>query len=381
MRKSIGLCMIVKNEAKVIQRCLDSVIPLIDYACIVDTGSTDGTQALVKQYLKEKKLAGEVVEEPWRNFAYNRSFALARLREKRDIDYALMIDADSILTYAKHFNAHQFKNGLVSDVYDVALRLGSIIYRLPLLISNRHEFFYKGVLHEYLELGEGKTRANADGFFNDHIQDSARNTNPMKYLDDALVLEEALKSEVDPFLISRYTFYLAQSYRDCGEKLKSLEAYQRRSTMGYWDQEIFYSLYQIGKLKEDLGHGEGEVIQAYLAAYEVFPARAESLHGAIRFCRLHDKFHQGYILGKHALSIPNQKDGLFVEQWIYQYGLLDEFSIVAYWAGYYRESFDACLKLLRDDKAPLNERGRIRKNAEFAIQKLNNPALSNLLPL
>ncbi len=380
MKKSIGLCMIVKNEAKVIRRCLDSVMPLIDYVCIVDTGSTDGTQAIIKQYLNEKNLIGEVFDEPWQNFAYNRTFALAKLRERQDVDYALMIDADSIITYTKHFNAETFKNGLEADVYDVNLRLGSIIYHLPLLTSNKLSFNYKGVLHEYLELGDGKSRKAAEGFFNDHIQDSARNTNPKKYLDDALVFENALRTETDPFLISRYTFYLAQSYRDCGEKGKSLEAYQRRTTMGYWDQEIFYSLYQIAKIKEELNYQDAEVIQTYLAAYEVFPARAESLHGAVRFCRLHNKFHQAYLLGKHALTIPNQPGGLFVEQWIYNYGLLDEFSIVAYWAGYYRESFDACLKLLRDKQPPLAERDRIKKNAEFAIQKLNNPALRNLLP-
>jgi len=182
-------------------------------------------------------------------------------------------------------------------------------------------------------------------------------------------------------LLSRYTFYLAQSYRDCGEKIKSMEAYQHRSTLGYWDQEVFYSLYQIARLKEELGHQEEEVIQAYLAAYEACPIRAESLYGAIRFCRLRQKYQQGYILGKHALGIAYRQDGLFVEQWIYDYGLLDEFSIVAYWAGHYRESFDACLKLLREAKAPPSHRERIFQNADFAIQKLNNPDLRNLLPV
>ena len=39
-------------------------------------------------------MPGEVISEPWQNFAYNRSFALTKLREKEFIDYALMIDAD-----------------------------------------------------------------------------------------------------------------------------------------------------------------------------------------------------------------------------------------------------------------------------------------------
>ncbi|MFZ4699259.1 MAG: glycosyltransferase [Candidatus Methylumidiphilus sp.] len=381
MKKYIGLCMIVKNEAHVIRRCLESALPLIDYVCIVDTGSSDGTQEAVRSFLREMNLPGVVVDEPWQDFAYNRSFALRQLREMQTTDYGLMIDADNVLVFEPDFNPAQFKKSLDADVYDVTLRTGVVFYRLPLLFSNRLEFAYKGVLHEYLDCSLAKTRSIATGFLNNQIQDSARNRNPRKYQDDAAVFEKALAEESDPSLLSRYTFYLAQSYRDCGEKIKSMEAYQHRSTLGYWDQEVFYSLYQIARLKEELGHQEAEVIQAYLAAYEACPIRAESLYGAIRFCRLRQKYQQGYIVGKHALGIAYRQDGLFVEQWIYDYGLLDEFSIAAYWAGHYRESFDACLKLLREAKAPPNHQERILQNADFAIQKLNNPDLRNLLPV
>ena len=48
--------MIVKNEAHVIERCLQSVKSIIDYWVIVDTGSTDGTQKIIKKYLKNMKL-------------------------------------------------------------------------------------------------------------------------------------------------------------------------------------------------------------------------------------------------------------------------------------------------------------------------------------
>src|SRR5690242_484513 len=91
--KTIGLCMIVKDEAAVIERCLDSVRPLIDYALIEDTGSTDGTQEIVRAYLRRHGIAGEVIEEPWRDFAYNRTHVMARLRDRVSIDYALIMDA------------------------------------------------------------------------------------------------------------------------------------------------------------------------------------------------------------------------------------------------------------------------------------------------
>src|SRR5207302_2601790 len=81
LMKSIGLCMIVKNEARVIQRCLESVRPLADYFMIEDTGSIDGTQEIIRVWLDQNNLRGEVFEERWQDFANNWSVALARLRK------------------------------------------------------------------------------------------------------------------------------------------------------------------------------------------------------------------------------------------------------------------------------------------------------------
>lgn len=378
---TIGLCMIVKNEAHIIRRCLDSVLPLIDYVLIVDTGSSDGTQGVIYDFLREKKMAGEVIDEPWRNFAYNRSFALKKLRERPAIDYGLMIDADEVLIYEPGFNAERFKGGLDKALYEVETRYGGIVYQRPQLFSNRLEFSFKGVLHEYLECAHPTdSRGRVSGFFNRPLQDSARSQNARKFQDDAALLEAALQEETDPFLISRYTFYLAQSYRDCGDQTQALQAYLRRAGQGFWQEEIFVSLLNAARLKESLGCSEAEVVQAFMAAHESLPARLEALHGAIRCCRLHNQHQQGYILAKHAISLPRPTSGLFIEQWIADYGLLDEFSIAAYWAGHYRESFNACLQLLKDGKLPSQERQRIRDNADFAIKQLKQPDLAALLP-
>src|ERR1700693_5535127 len=94
---TVGLCMIVKNEANLIRRCLASALPLADYILVVDTGLTDGTQQIVRDFLDEHGVRGAVIDEPWRDFAYNRSFALQQLREVADIDYALILDADDVL--------------------------------------------------------------------------------------------------------------------------------------------------------------------------------------------------------------------------------------------------------------------------------------------
>jgi len=68
--KTICLNMIVKNEGLVIEKWPGLVETLIDYWVIVDTGSTDGTQKVIKNFLKD--VPGELHERPWINFAHNR---------------------------------------------------------------------------------------------------------------------------------------------------------------------------------------------------------------------------------------------------------------------------------------------------------------------
>jgi glycosyltransferase involved in cell wall biosynthesis len=376
----IGLCMIVKNEAPIIRRCLENVQPLVDYVLIVDTGSTDGTQAAISRFLHEQSVPGEVIEEPWRDFAYNRSFALQKLREHEDIDYGLMIDADEVLVYEPGFEPKRFKQGLTLDLYDIETRYGNLSYLRPQLFSNRLNFCYKGVLHEYLEAPSSLSRARVSGFFNRPLQDSARSHNPQKFQDDARLLEAALTEETDPFLISRYTFYLAQSYRDSGDHAPALQAYLRRSEQGFWQEEVFVSLLNAARLKERLGYEAAEVVQAFMAAHESLPTRLEGLHGAARICRKHNLYQQGYILAQYAVRLPRPSTGLFVESWIADYGLRDEYAVLAYWTGNYRETFNVCLQLLKENRVPADYRPRLRQNAEFAIGKLNQPSLAKLLP-
>jgi glycosyltransferase involved in cell wall biosynthesis len=70
----ICLNMIVKNEAHVIERCLASVLPLIDSWVIVDTGSTDATPDIIERFLRGKP--GQLHHRPWLNFGHNRTEAM-----------------------------------------------------------------------------------------------------------------------------------------------------------------------------------------------------------------------------------------------------------------------------------------------------------------
>lgn len=372
--KTIGLAMIVKNEAAVIRRCLASVRPLVDYVLVVDTGSTDGTQELVRGYLQEENLPGAVLDEPWRDFAYNRSFALQELRKLSHIDYALVIDADDRLELDDGFRPGAFKTWMHHDLYDVEVRHGGIAHYRPHLWRNDLPFSFKGVVHEYLEAPPGElARARAAGFRIRIAGGGARSQNPRKFEDDAALLEQALARETDPFLVSRYTFYLAQSYRDCGDKERALENYLKRAELGYWAEEVYVSLFEAGNLLAALGRPFDEVIAAYLRASDTVPARAEALHAASRYCRDHGRNAEGFEYARRGLERPQPEGALFAQPWVYDYGLLDEYAVNGYWAGAHRQSLDASLRLLAGDKLPPAMRARVAANAGAAAAKLRDP--------
>jgi len=372
--KTIGLCLIVKNETRVIERCLDSILGFADYVLVEDTGSTDGTQALIRDWLKRNAMPGEVIEEPWRDFAYNRSHVMAQLRQVAHVDYAFFMDADDRFAPDAGFDARVFKADMRHDLYDVEIRHGGSRFFRPQLCSNRIPFVFKSILHEYLEVPPGPlSRDNAQGFHVQTGEGGVRSSNPRKFQDDAAALEKALLTETDPFLISRYTFYLAQSYRDAGEREQALANYLKRAELGYWDEEVFESLYAAAKLKEGLGHRDEEVITAYHKAIAAVATRAEALHGLARFCRIKGRNEEGFQYARRGLEIPLPTGGLFVERWIYEYGLLDEVAINGYWSGHHREALDAALKMLACPELPESERGRVLQNARFSFEQLPAP--------
>jgi hypothetical protein len=71
------------------------------------------------------------------------------------------------------------------------------------------------------------------------------------------------------------------------------------------------------------------------------------------------------------LKIPLPTEGLFLQSWIYEYGLLDELAVNAYWVERYKECLKACELLLREGKCPADMRERVQENARFAREKLS----------
>jgi hypothetical protein len=77
------------------------------------------------------------------------------------------------------------------------------------------------------------------------------------------------------------------------------------------------------------------------------------------------------------LAIPYPNEALFAQDWIYEYGQLDELAINAYWTARHAESVDACDRLMSEGKLPTDERDRVLKNKNFAVSKQQEIAASS----
>ncbi|MBK8727536.1 MAG: glycosyltransferase [Holophagaceae bacterium] len=351
--------MIVKNEAHVIRRCLRSVKPFVDAWVIVDTGSTDGTQDIIREEMKD--LPGELHERPWVDFGTNRSEAI-RLAGTR-WDYLYFIDADEELTLPEHWTRPQ----LHREAYRVRYINGNIVYERPSLVATRLPWRVAGVLHEYLDCGRDADMESLRGPAVICRPEGARSQDPAKFQKDAAVFEKALAE--DP-TNARNRFYLAQSYRDAGNLAAALENYRLRAAMGGWEEEVYIARLNAARLAEGLKLPQPEVIRAYLEAHNARPHRAEALVELARYHRERSEWPLAYLFARAALQAHPGDDLLFVEPAAHQWRAQDECAVAAYWTGRHEEVRAICEALLTLPELPEAERPRVLANLNFSLQAL-----------
>ncbi|MGW3323397.1 glycosyltransferase [Streptomyces virginiae] len=363
MKATVCLNMIVKNEAPVIRRCLESVRPLIDTWVIVDTGSTDGTQEIIREFFGD--LPGVLHERPWQGFGASRSEAIELARP--GADYLLFLDADDVMEVQPGFRMPE----LTLDAYRLAVHHRPVVHWRPALVSTRLPWRYVGVLHEYLHCEGAYSSGALEGANILIVGGGARGregSEREKYLRDARILEQGLLEEPGN---TRYAFYLAQSWRDAGEAAKSLAAYDLRAGMGGFAEEAYCARLYAARLAARLDQPQAEVMDRYLRAHESRPTRAEALGDLARLCRAGSRWPLAYMFARQAVRIPRPDDTLFVEVDWYEWRALDELAVAAYWTGAYAESLECSERLLEEGKLPEDQRARVLGNVDFARHKLD----------
>ena len=389
--KTICWNAIVKNEARIIERCMVSMAKELNYWVVVDTGSTDGTQDIIRNFMAQHGIPGELIERPWVNFSHNRSEALELAETKAD--YILFCDADMAL----EVRDPDWKNHLHADAYLVDQQAygRTLTYHNIRLVNGRltgdRRFRYWGATHEYCDSIEPflATQERLHSILMlDFTDGGAKND---KYERDAQLLQAQITqlkaldtaSEKERYaakrsgllrhashIITRNTFYLAKTYRDSDAHEQAIAVYQKRVDLGGWVEEIWYSLFEIARLKEHLDYPASEVINSYLTAYENRPHRAETLYHLAKYLLRQERYALAYVYALTAHNIPMTTDLLFVSNTVYMWNATDELAIAAYWTGRYQECIDLCDKLLSNPAVPITQHTRIRENLQYATDKL-----------
>ncbi|MBY0441088.1 MAG: glycosyltransferase [Mycobacteriaceae bacterium] len=354
----ICLNMIVRNEAHVIQETLNEVAPYLSAWVIVDTGSDDGTQELIKRHMAALGIPGELHERPWLNFGHNRSEAL--LLAQGHGDYIWVVDADDKPSGTIDFTQ------LSADIYSMRIAQEGDVYWRPQLFRAGLPIRYEGVVHEYVVCDAPNVLVRLEG--NYHIESrrlGARNLDPQKYARDRdLLLAEIERDPDDP----RSVFYLAQSYYDLGDFVNACEWYARRAEMSGWSEETYLALYRQAEALSCLDAPWPDVQDAYLRAWEFRPTRAEALYAIALRYRQDQRYQLGYLFARHAAEIPfPDTDELFVRRDIHGWRAIDEQAVCGSWIGKYAEAFTLWRQLLARADITDEDRRRIAQNRDLCV--------------
>jgi tetratricopeptide (TPR) repeat protein len=352
---SICLCMIVKNEVEFLARCVASVRDVVDYWVICDTGSTDGTQDLVRREMAG--VPGELFEHEWVDFGTNRTRSMQLARGKAD--YLLVIDADTALEVEQGA-----LDALTADAYALChLDDVSRGYR-TCLVRGDFDWRYVGAVRTYIDSSHLYSVELLDGV---RIRSgSIGGVRNGRYQHELKLLERA--REQDP-ANSRTVFYLAQNNRYLGNVDAAIEMYDLRVDMGGWDEEVFFAMLQAAVLRAEQGEWPA-AMAGLVAAWEFRPSRMEPLYELASRLRLRGEHHTAYRFALQGLGQPVPRDLLCVSPWMYEWGLPFEYSISAYWVGDIQGALEACRRLLAIPDLPDDYRQSTKQNMGFCVRKL-----------
>jgi predicted O-methyltransferase YrrM/tetratricopeptide (TPR) repeat protein len=348
-RPTVGLCMIAKGDeaSTVATRAILSAkrlgVDAITVVCdasekVAEVARTLGADVYLRDSPKiDWELGNGVI-----TVARNEALGIA----ERRTDYVLIVDADDWYEGA-------LPEVLTHDFYEVAVHDGGMRYPRIQLFKSGKGYRYGGLIHEQLMAVGSFARATTLRYMRGQSVYGYQDRDPpaVKYSKHARL---ALKWLVDHPDDARMQFYLARSYHDAGRLDEALLEYEKRiAMMNGWDEERYYSAFQIGLI---MGQQGKDPTAALLRAHELRPTRAEALVSLAQWHRddARKNFSTAYTFARRAAEIPHPPgDALFINEWTYQFEALSEWAICAYWVGKKDEAltlFQEVLKRVPPDR-------------------------------
>lgn len=363
--------LMIRNESRILERCLNALVGIVDAFAIHDTGSTDTTCDIAREFLQEH--TGSLTTTEWKDFGTNRtkSFESAKqlvdaLQWNPEETYGLLLDADMV------FVAGTLKQETLTEKgYSLIQTNGNLEYPNCRLIRMDYAWKCLGVTHEYWD-GPTKFLPKSVAYIDDRNDGGCKSD---KFERDARLLEQGLQDE--PTNV-RYMFYLAQTYHSLGRYKDSISMYKKRIGSGGWFEEVWYSHYMIAKCYLSLG--DPIRFEAWmLRAYKYRPERAETMYSLTKHFRETGDHYKAYGYLQKGRQIPKPTDALFLENNIYSGAFDYEATILDYYVDRKRDGLRGSMSyILRDPPNSYN----VQTNMAFYVNPVvgtiqNHPVLRN----
>jgi hypothetical protein len=230
--------MIVKDGGPLLKQVLTENLDVIDRWCILDTGSTDGTQDIIREVLKNKK--GVLYEEPFINFrdSRNRCLDLAG----KTCKYLLMLDDTYVIYPTTHFREffNTIRGDQFADSYSIAINSNDSEYYSNRITKSANNLRYIHTIHEIISPKDNvlvtipNTKVVIKDYRSDYMETRTQNR---KQYDLQLLFEEYSQYPNDP----RSLYYIAQTYSCIGDsvnKAKYFELRIKHPVQGYIQEKI-----------------------------------------------------------------------------------------------------------------------------------------------
>lgn len=379
--KKICLLLIVRDEAPVIKRCIDSVKNVIDGYFICDTGSVDGTPEIITEYMKELNIPGKVVYEEWKNFAHNRSRLFKRARNEVESKYFCWLDADEVYlnTETNEFPSKEDGERLFKEmesmpkvgIFYLVTHFGNLKYPRWNMVRNNQLYSWKCPVHEYLV----QTKPTGSYTFT-FIKLLARkegnsSRDPLRILKDVLMLRKAYLE--NPKEHPRECFYLAQSYQDAGDYDLALKYYEERQQLMGFYQEKYIAMLRSGRLYTFMKKPE-EAKKCFMRAHKIATHRIEALYEWMKHHYDAKEFDLAFEIGKKYKFPQRFNEGdLFVEPELYNWKFLYVASLSALECHKYDQAEEWAKKVLEMKKYPEDNKKLLENNLKgIEVSKGNN---------
>ena len=349
----LALNFICKDESPVIEKMLESAKGIVDLIVANDTGSTDGTQQIIKNFGEKYGIPTYVFERPFDDFESSRNHAMQKLREtvkelnwNPDQVHGFWFDCDETLVIDPKFNKAQF----TKDLYMINTYIGNMKYTRNTFFKVSKAFRWYGPVHEFIVCDDQNITSGLAE--NIHVDVKMTGNSWMgdiaeKYASHSYKLEAYInKNRQDP----RWIFYTAQSWHDAAsikdnkeendERLRrSLKYYRERVQRpdGY-AEEIYYAQYRIGTIMRILEEPWHLTQMELLKAYQIDPLRGESIKVIIDHYLMMQDWHMAYLYSKFAKTTfhgrnPYPTRLLFVDEATYVWKFAEAHAAASFYTG------------------------------------------------